>query len=198
MEENNNKNPVTGPENNENAAHSNPERDYYERAYFEGDSLKELENGENEYLASFDEVSGGSARKKGWSGKKKIILLVSLALAAAVIFALYFLVFSKSENEEDPDSQYYAISQSGLTALEALDKDVTIRFAQTQEKLESDPELQYVSFYAQSFEHFVPRINVEYGAGGDFCAVAVPAVANGKAYAVLVGADAGIFEAGIT
>lgn len=174
MEENNNKNPVTGPENNENNAPApQSEHDYYERAYFEGDSLKELENGgENEYLASFDEVSGGSARKKGWSGKKKIILLVSLALAAAVIFALYFLVFRKSETEEDPDSQYYAISQSGLTALEALDKDVTIRFAQTREKLESDPELQYVSFYAQSFEHFVPRINVEYGAGGDFCAVA--------------------------
>ncbi len=176
MEENNKNTPVTSPDTENTGAGAGDtqkeERDYYERAYFEGDSLKELEGDEeNEYLASFDAVAETGERKKIGSGKKKLITLVSLALVAAVIFALYFLVFRKQESQQDPDAGYYAISQTAREALAGLDKDVTIRFASPRETLENDPELQYVSHYAQSFAHFAEHVSVEYGAGGDFCAV---------------------------
>ena len=50
MEENNKNTPVTSPETENTGAGAGDtqkeERDYYERAYFEGDSLKELEGDE--------------------------------------------------------------------------------------------------------------------------------------------------------
>ena len=178
MEENNN-NPVInedpavnapeqGAENGQSAENGH---DYYERKYFEGDSLKELEGeDENEYLASFDNASSAGERKKSSAGKKRLILLISLASAAAILLALYFLVF-REKTPSAEDEQYYALSASCEEALQDLGKDVTIRFAETRDKIESGDETKFISFYAQSFAHYFPRITVEYGAGGDYCEV---------------------------
>ncbi|MBO4501009.1 MAG: DUF4340 domain-containing protein [Clostridia bacterium] len=180
MEENN-KTPEN--ENVNNPENAPDEREYYERAYFEGDSLKELEgeDDENEYLASFDTVSVKSERKKSAAGKKRIILLASLAFAAVLLLCLYFFVFRPKENVSSGsisndggkpgDDQYYAVTSTCAEILQGIDKDITIRFAQTQEKLESGDTQQYISYYAQTFAYICKSIKLEYGAGSDFCAV---------------------------
>ena len=180
MEENN-KNPEemteTGveAENNAPPAEERDDRDYYERTYFEGDSLKELEGGEDEgdeseYLSSFDSVSQSASRKKA-GHKRRTVLLICLASAAAILLALYFLVFKKIDPEVDTQEQYYAVSSGCAEALESLDKDVKITFASAREVLEADDTQQYVSFYAQTFAYLFKSITVEYGAGGDYCVV---------------------------
>lgn len=100
--------------------------------------------------------------------KKKITILICVFAAAAILFGVYFIFFRTDDKNAN---DYYVISPAALAIGELKYDDVTISFADTRDKLDADTYLTYVSGFAESFEHKVGNIKVEFGKGGDFCTV---------------------------
>lgn len=174
MNENNeNKNPIseqTDVVNNE--AEDKKEQEYFEKQYFSGDSLKELEgDDEDEYLASFDKASDVKTKSKIVGLKKKMITLGCVFGAAVILLCLYVFVFKKDKNNGIDISNDYKISDSCIEIIGKVDSDVEILFRDSETAMKNDAYGQYVAAFAVSFDHRFPHVSVSYGSGNDYCTV---------------------------
>lgn len=100
--------------------------------------------------------------------KKKIIILISVFVAAAVLLGVY-LIFFRSSDKETTD--YYRISDAALAVGELGYDNVKITFSGSYESLDGDKYNTYISGFADAFEHKLKNITVVYGEGSDFCTV---------------------------
>ncbi len=100
--------------------------------------------------------------------KKKIIVLCSVFLVAAILFGVYFAFLRDDGNET---VSYPSLGENTLKLKDVDYGDITLSFGDTAEKLDADANLSYVKLYAGSFAHNFENISVEYGNGGSFCTV---------------------------
>ncbi len=167
---------------NKNTAEQNevtePEKEYFERQYFSGDSLKDAEdkddgtvNPESEYLKAFDKKSAPAKSGKRFSGmKKRLVALTSVFLAAAILFGVYEFVLKPGENVKDL-SNIYTLSQNCYAIIAQVEEDVKISFKDSEETLSASAYGKYVYYYARTFEYEFERVSVAYGEGGAYCTV---------------------------
>ena len=148
------------------------EQEYFEKQYFSGDSLKELEgDDEDEYLASFDKASEVGTKSTGSGLKRNLIVLGCVFGVAVVLLCLYFFVFKKDRSNGIDTSNDYKISDNCIDIIGKVDKDVEIAFRDSEDKMKADAYGQYVSAFAVSFDHQFGHVSVSYGNGGEYCTV---------------------------
>lgn len=100
--------------------------------------------------------------------KKKIIILISVFVAAGLLLGAYLIFFRSSDSTK---GDYYRISEAAL-ALGELDYDnVKITFSDSHDALDADKYDTYICGFADAFEHKIKNISVAYGEGSDFCTV---------------------------
>ena len=151
------------------------EQEYFEKQYFEGDSLKELEGSDDddddEYLASFDKASDVKSKSMSSGMKRSLITLGCVFGAAIVLFCLYFFVFKRNANGGIDTSNDYKISDNCLEIIGKVDKDVQICFRDSEATMKADDYGKYVSAFAVSFDHQFEHVSVVYENGSDYCTV---------------------------
>ncbi|NCA67333.1 MAG: DUF4340 domain-containing protein, partial [Clostridia bacterium] len=165
------------PENENVSEQTAEEKEFFERQYFAGDSLKENEDVEDdemssgEYLKAFDKVSEPKNVKKFSGMKKQIIILVSVFLVAAILLGVYEFILKPGDDTDDVLPNIYTLSSNCYTIINQVENDVQIVFKDSEDALSKDTYGKYLYYFAVTFEYEFDCVSLVYGEGDAFCTV---------------------------
>lgn len=161
--------------NQDNILNQSPEdeREFFERQYFSGDTLKEAEGNdgeeEQEYYETLEQTGGRKKAKAPTGMKARIIVLTAVFLVAAILLGVYELWLKPSA--KGPDFAVYRLSDNCYTILGQINDKVEILFKDTKETLENSDYGKFVLAFARTFEYEFKNVSVVYGEGNAYCTV---------------------------